>query len=118
MLVEEAEKLGLSATNSEIEEMVNAAKLSYEIPEGKELLDQYCKGAEISIEEYYEILRAQAPSTIARQKLKDYIGKEYCIKNGIKFTKVNPSPDMVEAVDQYIQKLFDSNKKHITYYID
>lgn len=39
MLVEEAENLGLAATDAEIEEMVDAVKAAYDIPEGKEIVD-------------------------------------------------------------------------------
>lgn len=118
ILMEEAERRGLAATDEEIEEMVKAAKITYDIPEGKKMLDQYCEGAGITIDEYFDILREQAPRTIARQKLKDEIGREYCREKGIEFTKNNPPVEMMEAIDQYIIKLFEENKQYIKYYID
>lgn len=117
IIVEEAERRGLAATDAEIEEMIKAAKLTYEIPEGKKLLDSYCEGAGITIDEYYDILREQAPRTIARQKLRDEIGREYCKENGIEFTKINPPAEMVEAIDKYIAELFAANEKYIKYFI-
>lgn len=118
ILLEEAERRGLVATEKEIEEMVQAARLTYEIPEGKEFLDQYCEGAGITIEEYFEIIREQAPRTIARQKLKDEIGREYCKANSIEFTKNNPPIEIQEAVDEFISKLLEENMDNITYYIE
>ena len=117
ILVEEAERQGLAATEDEIEEMVDMARRSYEIPEGKEMLDAYCEGAGISIEEYFELIREQAPRTIARQKLKDAFGKEYCEKHGLEFTKVNPPEEMVEAENDYISDLFEKHKNEIEYFI-
>ena len=118
MLVEEAEKRGLGATEEEIAEMVSDAKKTYEIPEGKEILDQYCKGAGITIEEYFKIVEEQAPRIISRQKLRDAIGQEFCNENGIKFTKNNPPPEIQKAVDEYILELFEENKDNIKYFID
>lgn len=118
ILVEEAERQGLAATEDEIEEMVDMARRSYEIPEGREMLDAYCEGAGISIEEYYELIREQAPRTIARQKLKDAFGKEYCEKHGLEFTKENPPEEMVKAENAYISELFEKHKDEIQYFID
>ncbi len=118
ILLEEAEKLGLTATDAEIEEMVANTTYAYSMPEGKELLDAYCKGAGITIDDYFELLREQAPRAIARQKLKDAVGKQYCEENGLTFTKVNPPEEMLRAQDAYIEELFEKHKKDIVYYID
>lgn len=117
ILLEEAERMGLTATEEEIEQMVDAAKLSYSIPDGKEILDEYCAGAGITIDEYYEILREQAPRTIARQKVKDAVGKAYCEENGIEFSKVNPPPEIAEAVEKYLKGLLKDRKGDIVYYL-
>ena len=77
ILLEEAEMKGYSATDEEIEEMVAMAKESYSIPEGRAILDDYCRGAGITIEEYYDILKEQAPAAIARQKLRNAFDEEY-----------------------------------------
>lgn len=116
-LVEEAEKRGLAATEEEIEEMVNATKTAYEMPEGKEMLDEYCQGMGITIEEYYEIIREQAPRTIARQKLKDAVRREYCEEHGIEFTKINPPAELKEAEEKFINDLLKAARKDIKFYI-
>lgn len=118
ILYEEAERLGFTATQSEIDEMVNNAKLAYTLPEGKEILDQYCEGAQITVDEYFEFLEYQAPRSIARQKLIDSIGQKFCEENGLTFTKVNPPKELVEAREAYINDLFNQAKKDVKYYLD
>ncbi len=116
ILLEEAERLGCLATEAEIQEMIDNAKLAYSLPEGKEMMDAYCEGAGITVDEYYEILRMQASDVISRQKLKNEIGKRYCEENGIEFTNVNPPEEMVKAQESYIRDLFEQHKGEITYY--
>lgn len=118
ILYEEAGRLGFTATQSEIDEMVNNAKLAYTLPEGKEILDQYCEGAQITVDEYFEFLEYQAPRSIARQKLIDSIGQKFCEENGLTFTKVNPPKELVEAREAYINDLFNQAKKDVKYYLD
>lgn len=118
ILLEEAENQGLTATQEEIDEMVASVQQAYEIPEGKEMLDAYCEGAGITIDEYFEIVRNIAPGSITRQKLRDEIGREYCEANGVEFSKVNPPAGMIEAQDAYVAELFEMNKDKIEYYID
>lgn len=118
ILLEEAERLGLSATEAEIESLMQSAKVGYSIPEGKKIIDDFCEGAGISYEEYLEIYRNQLPRTIARQKLLDAVGKQFCEANGLMFTKVNPPKEMVAAQELYIQELFEKNKDKIEYYFD
>lgn len=118
ILLEEAEKLGLTATDAEIEELVSNTTRAYSMPEGKEMLDAYCEGAGITLDEYLELLREQAPRAIARQKLKDAVGKQYCEENGLTFTKVNPPEEMLRAQDIYIEKLFAKHKADIVYYME
>lgn len=115
MIVEKAEELGLAATNAEIEETVSAVKESYDIPEGKEIIDAYCAGAEISVETYFGIVEERAPQIIARQKLRDYVGQQYCIEHGIEFTKVNPPAEVLAAEQDYIEDLFAARAAYIDY---
>ncbi len=117
ILLEEAEKLGLAATEAEINEMVENAKLAYSLPEGKELLDAYCAGAGITIDEYFDLIRAQAPDVIARQKLKNEAGRQYCESHGLTYSNVNPPEGMLEAQEAYMENLFHQHEAEIQYYI-
>lgn len=71
-----------------------------------------------TLEEYFELLEKQAPRAIARQKLLDAFGQEYCEENGLTFTKVNPPAEMVEAREAYVDELMTKAAGEITYYTD
>lgn len=118
VLYDEATKLGYAATQEEIDAMVANSRNAYETPEGKKMMDQYCEGANITIEEYFDLLEEQAPRVIARQKLLDAVGKKYCEENDLTFTKVNPPAEMVEARDVYVDELLTKAAGEITYYTD
>ena len=117
IITEEAERLGLSATQAEIELMVKNAIRAYSLPEGKAILDAYCEGAGITFEKYIELLTAQAPDVIARQKLKNEVGKQYCEENGLEYTNVNPPEEMLLAQEKYIADLIEQHKSDITYFL-
>lgn len=116
ILEEEARRLGLAATDDEVEEMFKAVLLSYEIPDGKAFIDDYCKGAGITVQEYFKLVLEQLPETITRQKLKDEIGRNYCKENEIEFTKVNQPREMKDYVNQQLDDLFESRKAQIVYH--
>ena len=118
MLLEEAERLGLTATQAEIDSLVEDTKRNYELPEIKKVLDDYCRGAEISIDDYFALIEDYAPSIIAKQKLRIEIGRQYCEKNGLEFFTNNPSQEMLDAIEDYFDTLFEQNKDQIVYYID
>lgn len=118
ILQEEAERLGLSATDAEIEGMVSSAVEAYSLPQGKEMIDPFLEGAGITFDEYIVLLREQAPRVIARQKLIDEIGKQYCKQNGLEFTKINPPAELIAAQKAFIEQLFEQNKNKIEYFIN
>lgn len=118
ILLEEAERLGLSATDEEIQSMVQNTIRAYENPGGKEMMDAYLAGSGMTFDEYLAKIEEQAPRTITRQKMLDHIGKQYCEEHGIEFTKLNPPAEMVAAQDAYLRNLFEQNKDNIEYYID
>ena len=79
LLLEEAEARGLTPTQEEIEQYLQeTVYTAYELPEGKEQIDNYCASAGISFEEYVADLRGQAPRFLAKAKLKEAVMEEYC----------------------------------------
>jgi hypothetical protein len=118
ILLEEAERLGFAATAEEIEATMNNAIETYSYPQGKEMIDSFLEGAGISFDEYMDLVREQVPRNIARQKLIDAIGRQYCEEHGLEFTKINPPAEMVAAQKAYIEQLFEQNKDKIEYFID
>lgn len=117
VLLEEAQRLGYEATQAEIDAMVENVELSYSMPEGKEMIDQYCQKVGITVEEYFALMEEQAPRSIARQKLLNAVGEAYCEEHGLTFTRVNPPEEMVEAREAYVADLFAQAQDEITYYI-
>ena len=80
----EAEKLGLQATSEEISALVNEQKKFYEeFEEITSMVDEYCKGASMTLEEYWIDLEERAPRVIARNKVYNNFFDEYCEKNGL-----------------------------------
>lgn len=118
VLEEEAKRRGLAATEGEIDDMVQSVKDSYELPDGKEILDNYCKNAGITIEEYFDRIREVSPSILARRKLETALGEEYCQEHGLDYTTVNPPKELTEAVDQAIEELVQVHADEIQYYLE
>ena len=118
VLEEEAKRRGLAATQDEIDDMVQSVKDSYELPDGKEILDNYCKNAGITLEQYFDQVREVAPSILARRKLVTALGEEYCRQHGLEYTTVNPPQELTEAVEQAMEELIQAQADEIHYYLE
>lgn len=118
VLEEEATRRGLAATQGELDDMVQSVKDSYELPKGKEILDNYCKNAGITLEQYFDQVREVAPSILARRKLETALGEEYCREHGMEYTTVNPPKELTEAVEQAVDKLIQAQADEIHYYLE
>ena len=118
-MLDEAERLGLSVTQEEVEYELNGQRKIYEDNEGvREIVDDFCENAGITLEQYYASMEEQLPRTILRQKLRDALGLEYCKEHGLEFTKINPPQEMLDYVDNYLNGLLDTYRADITYYQD
>lgn len=118
IMIEEAKRLGVEATAEEITATVQTSQEAYEMyPETKKFLDEYCEGAGITIDQYFDLMEEDAYSTITKQKLKDEIGRQYCQENVLEFTKINPPQEMMDAIDAYLEDLFEQYRSEIVYYI-
>ena len=116
IMLDEAERLGLSVTQAEVDAEFAAQKKNYEdILEVRTYIDAYCKTAGITLEEYYAAIQEQLPRVILRQKLRNELGREYCAEHGLEFTKVNPPEDMQRYVENYLEGLLDTYCADITY---
>ena len=116
IMLDEAERLGLSVTQEEVDAEFAAQKKNYEeFPEVREYIDDYCETAGITLEEYYAAIQEQLPRVILRQKLRNELGREYCAEHGLEFTKVNPPEDMQRYVENYLDGLLGSYRADITY---
>ena len=112
IMLDEAERLGLSVTQEEVDAEFAAQKKNYEeFPEVRAYIDEYCKSAGITL----AAIQDQLPRVILRQKLRNELGREYCAEHGLEFTKVNPPEDMQRYVENYLEGLLDTHRADITY---
>lgn len=121
ILVEEAKKQGLSATDEEVNEMLaNQKKYYEEYPESAKIINDYCAGAGIQVEEYWTILEKQLPSTISKFKLKDNISAQYREEHGIdKIIYSTEDLNNIQAIyEKYYDELLDKYKDKIVYYTE
>lgn len=118
IVLEEAEKRGLTATEEEVETfLAETVYAAYEMPEGKESIDTYCASAGLTYEEYVQSVQEQAPKIIAKAKWEEAIAQEYCDANGIEFDSMNPSQEVRDAVAAYKADLLERNRNQIHYYV-
>ena len=116
IMLDEAERRGLSVSQEEVDSEFAAQKKNYEdYPEVQAYIDEYCKAAGITLDDYYAAIQEQLPRVILRQKLRNALGQEYCAEHGLEFTKVNPPEQMQSYVENYLDGLLDTYRRDITY---
>lgn len=118
MIQDESERLGLSATQEEIDALIENTCRAYEMPDGKEMMDDYLETAGITFEEYLALLKEQAPDMITRNKLKHEYARQFCEENGLEYRPGNSTPEIDDAVEEKLNALFEQNKYKIEYFID
>ena len=116
-MLEEAERRGLTVTQEEVNYELNGQRQLYADEEGvREMLDDYCENAGITIEQHFSMQEELMPHYILRQKLRDALGQEYCAQHGLEFTRVNPPQEMLDYLSRYLEGLLDTYRADITYY--
>ena len=116
-MLEEAERRGLTVTQEEVNYELNGQRQLYADEEGvREMLDDYCENAGITIEQHFSMQEELMPHYILRQKLRDALGQEYCAQHGLEFTRVNPPQEMLDYLSRYLEGLPDTSRADITYY--
>jgi FKBP-type peptidyl-prolyl cis-trans isomerase (trigger factor) len=118
VMLDEAEAQGIAATDAEIEAFMTAQKDNYEkFPEASAMIDDYCKGAGMTLDEYWADLEEQAYGTISRQKLQDKVTQAYCAEAG--YTGDTHTAEYAElakkAMDSYRKKLLETYASDISY---
>lgn len=116
ILTEEAESRGLAATEEEIDAKVEQTRQWYEENEDvRAFIDDFCEGAGMQAEDYFAILREQAPASIARAKLTYLLEEEWCDAHNVVYDAGNPPEGMTEAVEQQLDALIASHMDEIEY---
>ena len=117
VMLDEAERLGLSVTQEEIDYELKGQKQNYEDEGIRKIVDNYCEENGLTLDEYYAAVEEELPRMILRQKLRDMLGQKYCEEQGLEFTKVNPPKQMTEYVEAYLNGLLDTYSAEITYHL-
>ena len=119
MLTNEAEARGVAATQEEMDENLATLKGAYEqYDDVKKMIDDYCKGAGISIDEYWKQVYDQSYGRISRTNLKIALCKEYCSELGYTgdYEDKMQTEEFENRYNEYKTNLLSSHSSDIQYY--
>lgn len=119
MLTDEAEARGVAATQEEMDENLATLKGAYEqYDDVKKMIDDYCKGAGISIDEYWKQVYDQSYGRISRTNLKIALCKEYCSELGYTgdYEDKMQTEEFENRYNKYKSSLLSSHSADIQYY--
>lgn len=115
LMLDEAEKMGLTATDEEIASFISDQKEQYNsYPDLKKALDEYCAGAGITIEEHWAILEQSAPETVTRNKLTSALVEAYLADHPGEEPYNNP--ELTAYLNDYKARLLDQYRDEIIYH--
>ena len=117
ILVEMAEERGVAATEEEIEAMIENTRLAYELPEGKTMIDEYCRGLEMSFAEYLELLRSQAYESISMQKMRDRLAQDICEEYQVEYSKDRLPEKVQKELERVLNSLTEEHRDDIEYFL-
>ena len=115
-MLDEAEQLGLSVTQEEVDAAFAVQKQNYEnSDEVRQYIDDWCEQTGVTADDYFRAVQEQLSRVMLRQKLRDALGEAYCKEHGLTFTKVNPPAEMESYVQDYLDGLLKKYSSKITY---
>lgn len=115
-MLDEAEQLGLSVTQEEVDAAFAMQKQNYENnDEVHQYIDDWCEQTGVTADDYFRAVQEQLSRVMLRQKLRDALGEAYCKEHGLTFTKVNPPAEMESYVQDYLDGLLQKYSSKITY---
>jgi SurA N-terminal domain. len=118
ILLEEAKKRGLLASDEDVANAMKSLKEVYEIPEGKVRIDEVCKGMGMTFDEYWAYTEEYMPRTISRQNVLAEFKQQYCESNGLDLTvmDVDQYEEYEAALDEYQTSLLSAYNADIEYF--
>lgn len=115
LLVAEAEKQGVAATEAEIESFISDQKERYStVPEVKEYLDEYCAGAGYTIDEYWALIEESAPDIVSKNKLLTAVAEAYLAEHPDEESYNNP--ELSAYLNDYRGQLLEQHRDEIIYH--
>lgn len=116
IVLDEAKQLGITITDEEVADHIAYLKDVYtNYPEAKETIDEFCAGAGITIDRYWEIQSERTYNVLLQGKYEMRFKDNYNSSSTI----TNNSPDKQDVWDAYElfrQQLLQEHSDDITYY--
>lgn len=114
ILLEEAERQGITVTEAEIEDYMAYHQSVYEeYPEAKELIDDFCAGADMTLEEYWAQLRQQSRDYLTRSKLRSAVAEGTIPVEGGE--EVQSADGGGDAYERYCRQVLRAHQGDIVY---
>ncbi len=119
MVLCHAKEDGYEATDEEIANDMETLKASYnEHEDAKEIVDNFCKGAEITIEEYWQQVEQQTRDSITRNKFKYAFYESYAKEIGYDGSLRNSvfAGEAEEKYEGYLAELLEEQFAEVEYF--
>lgn len=112
ILAEEAKRLGVTVSESEVAERLKELPL----PDGKTNLEDYLAQLGSGLQGALEPLQQQLRGQLTLERLKEALARDYCAEQGIDFKSDNIPAEVDRAVNAKLEALLDSHRAEIEYY--
>jgi|GEM_PF-6324198 len=119
ILLEESKKRGLLATDEDVAKTMKVLMETYETPEGKATVDEWCLGMGMTIDEYWAYTEEYMPRSLSRQNVLTKFKQQYCESNGLDLIvmDVDQYEKYEAALDEYQTSLLSAYKADIEYFL-
>ena len=119
ILLEESKKRGLLATDEDVAKTMKILIETYETPEGKATVNEWCRGMGMTVDEYWAYTEEYMPRSISRQNVLAEFKQQYCESNGLDLIvmDVDQYEKYEAALDEYQNSLLSAHKADIEYFL-
>ena len=115
MVQAEAERLGIAASDEEAAAFLAYQKQMYDsYPELAQSVDDYCRGAGITLEQYWTLYEQLAGTILTKQLYRNWYYEQLAAQNSA--DAVQDSEAREQAYQAHLQQLFAEHQSEITYY--
>ena len=115
MVQAEAERLGIAASDEEAAAFLAYQKQMYDsYPELAQSVDDYCRGAGITLEQYWTLYEQLAGTILTKQLYRNWYYEQFTAQNGADAVQEGEARE--QAYQAHLQQLFAEHQSEITYY--
>ena len=105
IITEEAERLGVAASEEEAERLAALTLQSFAWGYGREEMEAVYADKGLTEEEYYAVLKQRAYHSLSELGLRSCLGREYCREQGVEYRPGDTDGPMQAAVEEYMDAL-------------